>query len=281
MTAQTTTHKQPVFANESMGTNAPFFDGETLLFCHSTAPIETTVRATGNILNRMRRDRVLAERLRNLPLNQKVIYRAWKLAYCNWSDKITHPIVSGFAANIPERSPAFYREGERIHLSFISGMPSSVGFRYRLYTCSGPDLAHLDPPQPLALPLLFFGFVSPLHICWGAGNIVQLTDKTIGNSFRLETDFYRVASVTFLAEDPSKLLITGLINRAFEYQTILYDLETGNTCMVSVGGPVYKSSMYGKGLVFAQKQNEQFEERELYYGDYTLSPSTVQISRGE
>ena len=279
MNTETISSHEPVFANKKVATNMPFFDGTTLIFCQSAEASHVNIRTTGTIWKRIGRNKALAERLKNLPRSQKVTYRAWKLAYCNWQDKTVNAITTGLPANVSERSPVFYREGDTVHLSFISGVPTSGGFRYRLYTCSGPDLAHLDTPQPVSKPPLFFGFVGPHHICWGAGNIVQLAEKATGNTFRLKTGFYRVASVNFLAENPAKLLITGLIDKEFRCQTVLYDLATGNVSQVSVGGPVYKSSMHGSHLVFAQRQDEGFEERELYHGECVLSPSTIQISK--
>ena len=281
MTTETITNVERLFKNDKVASNMPFFDGKTLLFCQSGDPVQTNVRTTGTIFKAIRRNKVLAEKLKNLPREQSVTYRAWKLAYCNLPDTTIYPINIGLPGNVAERSPSFYRENGLIHLSFISGGPTSAGFHYRLYTCSGPDFEHLSPPQSVDKPPLYFGFVSPLHICWGAGNTVQLTDKSTGKNFSLTTSFYRVASVSFLAEDPSLFLITGILNRDFECQSVLYDLKTGETSDVSAGGSVYKSSLHGRKLFFAQRSDEVFENRHLIQAEATLSPSTIQISKGE
>ncbi len=273
--------QQAVFSNSKVATNMPFFDGTTLAFCQSTAPVKVNIKATGTIFESMRRNKVLAEQLKNIPRSRQISYRAWKLAYCNWADKAVRPISTGLPAHVTERSPSFYREGDRVHFSFIAGAPISAGFYYQLYTCSGPDLDHLDTPQPLSKPPLFFGFVSPHHICWGAKNIVQLSEKATGKVFQLKTSFLRVASTTFVADDPSKLLVTGIIDKEYRSQAVLYDLATGSVRDVSVGGPVYKSSLHGNHLVFARKQKEGFENRDLYHGDCTFSPSAIQIFKGE
>ena len=272
-------HNHPlVFADSNVATHMPFFDGTTLVFCRSGSPVAKTLQNTGTIWKTIRRNKVLAERFKNFPRSQKIQYRAWKLAYCNWGDKVVHSIATGLRENAAERSPSFYREDGRIHLSFISGVPSEAGHSYRLYTCSGPDLGHLEPAKPFFNHRLFFGFVSPHHVCWGAHNILQLTERASGKTFRLKADFYRIASVTFLASDPAKLLITGLLDREHKYQTILYDLATGGTSDVSVGGPIYKSSLHGNHLIFVQKLSG-FENRELCHDDYMLSPSTTRISK--
>jgi len=273
--------QQAVFSNSKVATNMPFFDGNTLIFCRSSGMMHANVPTTGTIWKAMRGNKALAQHFKDLPRSSRVTYRPWKLAYCDWNDRTVRPIATGIPANIPERSPSFYYEGGRIHLSFIAGIPTSAGFRYRLYTCSGPDLEHLDKPRSLAKPPLFFGFVSPHHICWGAGNVVQLAEKANGRSFKLTTSFYRVAGVTFLAEEPTKLLITGILSRNHDPHTVLHDLSTGNTSDVSAGGPVYKSTLHGNHLIFAQKLSGDFEDRELRHGDCVLSPSTIQISKGE
>lgn len=278
MTTETTPDLQPVFPGGKTATHMPFFDGTTLVFCQSNETVAADVPAAGNIWKKIQDDKVLAERMKNLPRSHSVNYRPWKLAYCNWKDKIVHTIDTGFPANRIERSPAIYRENNRIHLSFISGMPTSGGFVYRLYTCSGNDLAHLDQPKPVSSQPVFFGFVSPHHICWGTMNAIRVFEKATGLTFRICTNFHRVSSVNFLANNPAKLLITGLLDREHHCQTIVYDLATDSASEVSVGGPVYKSSLHEKQLIFAQKRSG-FEDRELCCGDYALAPSTIRISK--
>jgi hypothetical protein len=271
-------HSYPlVFSGLKAATNMPYFDGKTLVFCQSVSPIEKTIKCTGSIWKTTRHNKVLAERFKNLPRTQEIQYRAWKLAYCNWEDKVIHPINTGLPENVAERSPSFYREGGKIHLSFISGIPSEAGHSYQLYTTSGPDLEHMAPATPLFRHRLFFGFVSQHHICWGVRNVLNLKEKATGKTFRLTVNVDRVACVSVLAKDPAKLLITGL-DKNLGYQTFLYDLATGNTSNVSVGGPVYKSSLDEARLVFVQKKTG-FENRELCYGDLTITPSTAEISK--
>ena len=270
-------HHPVVFPGNKAATNMPFFDGTTLAFGLSPTPVEKTIRSTGSIWKTMRHNRAMAERFKDIPRSYKILYQPWKLAYCNWEDKIIHPISTGLPNQIAERSPSFYREGDQVHLSFIAGVPSEQDISYRLYSSSGPDLGHMSPAKPLAAPRIFLGFASPTHIGWGAQNVLRLTEKSSGKIFKLKFDFFRLTSATFLADQPSRLLITGL-NKERDYHTILHDLADGSTSDVSVDGPVYKSSLYGDRLIFTQKR-DGFENRELCYGNYTLSPSTIQISR--
>jgi len=280
MTATATPTSQKVFPDHKLVTHMPFFDGTTLLFCQAGDPVEKTVMSQGSIWKTLRRNPALAAQMNIPPQSQQMRYRPWKLAFCNWRSKKIHSITTGLPGNGIECSPAFYWEADQVHLSFISGRPSSHGLAYRLYTSSGPDLEHLTPPKPLPNGPVFFGFVSPHHICWGAGNTLRLIEKGSGKTFRFKTDFVRVRRVTFLAADPAKLLITGYDNER-QHHTVLYDLATGNVFDVSSEGSVYKSSLHEGHLIYAMKPEGGFESRELYHADCTLSPSTIKISQGE
>jgi hypothetical protein len=281
MTTEITQIGAPVFTNDLIATNMPFFDGQTLVFCQSTGTINTEIRCTGTIWKSVRRNKALAEKFKDLPRSREIIYRPWKLAYCDWQDKAVHSIKTGLPENVIERSPSFYRQDGRIHLSFIAGLPTSAGFFYRLYSSSGPDLANMEAPKLVLKSPLFFGFVSPHHICWGSGNVIQVREKATEHTFKLKTSFFRVASVNFRADDPAKFVITGLVDREYNCKTIVYDLSTGSASDVSVGGPAYKATMYGDHLIFAQRQKGSFENRSLHHGDVALSPSSIEISKGE
>jgi hypothetical protein len=120
--------------------------------------------------------------------------------------------------------------------------------------------------------------VSPHHVCWGIRSTVNLTEKVSGNILRFKTNFVSIRRVTFLAENPAKLLITGL-DQARKYRTVLHDLSSGATSDVSAEGPVYKSTLSGERIVHTELRRDGFENRELCHGNYTLSPSTIKISQ--
>ena len=258
----------------------PFFDGTTLVFCQAGTPLEKTIVNKGTIWKNMRHNSVLAERFKNLPRSQKLHYRAWKLAYCNWNDKIIHPIETGLPEDGIECSPSFYQEGGQVYLSFIGGAPSDIGLNYRLYVSSGPDLEHLEPAKLLPNRPTFFGFVSPYHVCWGVGDTLALTEKGSENNLQFKSNFARILRVTFLSVDPAKLLITGVDKRR-QYRTVLHDLSTGNTSDVSAEGAVYKSSIHEDRVIFAKTIGSGIENRELYHGGYALLPSAIQLSAGK
>ncbi len=268
-----------VFPNIKGATNMPFFDGTTLTFCRSVGTAKVKIPTTGTIWKRARRNRILAQQIKQLPKEQEVIYRPWKLAYCNWNDKIVKPIVTGLPANRIEKSPVFYRERDQVHLSFISGIPTSAGFMYRLYTCSGPDLEHLSTPKPVAQEPLFFGFVSPHHLCTGTMRTIKLKERATGLSFKLRTSFYRVASVNFLADHPEQLVITGLIDKHFHSQSVIYDLGRSTVSLIATDASLYKATAFEDQVIFAQKQDSEFEERILCRSKYSLKPSEISISK--
>lgn len=279
METATTSHR-PLFTDCKMATHMPFFDGKTLVFCQAGPSMERTVVNKGTIWKAMRRDSSLAERFKDLPRSQQIKYRPWKLAFCNWEDKTIRSIATGLPENAIECSPAFYKEGNQVHLSFIGGLPSDTRMVYGLYTAFGPDLDHLGPAKSFSHKPLSYGFVSQHHSCWGSGNTFELTEKSSKKCFRFGAAFARILRVTFVADEPSKILITGCDQKR-QYKTIIHDLATGITSEVQVGGPVYKSSLYENRVVFARKIGNGFEDRELCYGGYDLLPSDTQFFKGE
>ena len=269
-----------VFPRGANATHMPFFDGSTLVFSQGASPIEREFTCQGSIWKNLRHNPALAERFRNLPRTQKIRYRAWKLAYCEMEDKIVRSIITGLPANGIECSPSFYKEKDRVHLSFIGGTDSKAGIGYKLYTSSGPNLGQLEPVKPLFDQAIFFGFVSPHHVCWGAGNKINLKEKASGNIIHFVTDFNRIVRTSFLAEEPAKLLITG-IGHERNYQTIIYNLSDGNISQVTIDDAVavYKSTLHQNRLIAARKVGEGFEDRELFESEYTLSPSAIKMSK--
>jgi hypothetical protein len=189
---------------------------------------------------------------------------------------VIYPIETGLPDNTVECSPSFYREGDKIYLSFVAATPSIKGLRYKLYLSSGPNFKKLHPAEQLSYRPLFFGFVSPSHTCWGTKSDLNVKEKASGNVFRIKTTFARIFRVTFLSELPSKLLITGRDDK-FCDRTVLYDLTTEQSFDITADGDVYKSTIYGELLIFAKKNGEDFENRKLLVGDYLLERSSIKV----
>jgi hypothetical protein len=278
MDTQTTPEVRSVFPEGGPSSHMPFFDGNTLVFSQSGSLREQAFQRGGSIWQTVSRNPALAERFEGLPKTQQITFRAWKLAYCDWNDKLIRPLITGLPEDGVECSPAFYKEDGKIYLSFVGGTHSKSGLTYKLYTASGVDLAHMEPAKPLPNLPVFFGFVSPHHVCWGIHNTLRITEKATGNTFTFETSFGRVVRASFLASDPSKLLITGL-NADRTHATVIYDLSTEGISDVSVCGDVYKSSIYEDQIIFARTTGQKFESRELCHGAYTLSPSAIKINK--
>ncbi|SDT89486.1 hypothetical protein SAMN05444156_0510 [Verrucomicrobium sp. GAS474] len=249
-----------------MATHMPFLDGETLVFCRADNFIEKTFGQGASFPKEA--DRV--------PTNRSFLYRPWKLAFCAWKNGHARSIQTGLPVAAIECSPAIYRENGKIFLSFISGTPSDGTLHYRLYTSSGPTLEELEPARPISNQTALYGFVSAVHICRGKGNELELLEKESGKILRVTTDFQGISRVTFLSEEPQKLLITG-VDKARNYRTALHDLTTQQTWDLCSEGNLYKSTVHGETVVFAHKLAGK-ENRELRHGQYTLSPSSLQIT---
>ena len=271
--------QQSVFPDFKMATHMPFFNGTTLAFCWAGEPVEKAFPNHGLIWKAVRRNPALAKQFQSVPKTQVIRYRAWKLAWCDWASKTIRPIDTGFSSETIECSPAFYWEGGQVHLSFVAGIPQAEGMSYRLYQASGPGLDRLGKVTPLPIPSTSVGFLSPQHLCRGEGTKLHLVEKASGVLSTLQTGFGRIARATFVADDPSKLLITGIIEGG-RHLTVLHELGSGATQVVMVDGDVYKSTLYRDQLVFTQKLEGFLESRELRTGNYTLASSPIVISKG-
>jgi hypothetical protein len=248
----------------------PFFDGETLLFCRGDEAVQREFRQGGSLWRRLPRDRRLREQWKDTPRTLSLSYRAWKLHFCTWADRRPQRLDTGLGPEAVECSPSMYREGDRIHVSFIGGLPTARRLAYRLYRMSGPALEELAPAQPVAPLETSIGFVSPHHLCWG-GRALLLQERESGRHYRLSVPVDHLYRATFRADDPSTLLLTGLQKNG-EPCTLLFNTTSRETFQVSSDVPVYKSTLWGDRLITAVKEADGFEDRRLVSGTYSLEP---------
>jgi hypothetical protein len=271
------THEE-VFPHASFKSHMPFFDGQTLLFCRADQAVEHRVANGGAIWRMMEDNPRLKEHFADLPRYSTIRYRAWKLAYADWSDRQPRPISTGLPTGAVECSPAFYREGKTCHVSFIGGLPAEQGLEYHLYQMSGPSLDRLGPAQCVLPAQARLGFVSPSHVCIGRPRQLILTDRANNRHLLVDYPLSRVYRVTFCADRVESLLITG-IDRHNAETTLLYRLDTNATLEVRAPDRVYKSTLCGGRIVFARRDAGDFEDRRLWHGQFSLTPSTVRILR--
>lgn len=262
-----------VFAQSGDRTHMPFFDGETLLFCSAGKPVQQTVASRGSIWDTLRRRPELHAALSPLPRGRSIQYRPWKLAYASWGDRHAKRIHTGLPPQAIECSPAFYRRPGLVHVSFIGGLPTPSGIVYHLYEMSGPSLERLGSAAKAHLHPAQLGFVSPKFVCFGAGKRLKLVERSTNRRYLVSVPLAAVYRATFRADQPDSLLVTGASAEGLEL-TLLHRIDLGQTMEVRAAGPVYKSSIVGRKIVYASGSKE---DRDLWHDDYQLVPSLLQM----
>jgi hypothetical protein len=221
----------------------------------------------------------MAERFKDLPRSRTISYQPWKLFHCSWSDRQQpQQIATGLAAGAVECSPAFYRDADGLHISFIGGVPTQQCFDYKLYPMSGAAWDSLSAAEPFDNRETWAGFLSQRYVCFSSSNRLELTRRDTNEQFLLECPLSRILRVTYRADDLDSLLITGVATDENE-QTLLYKIDTTETFEVRTPDSVYKSSINGDQIVFAQQGDDDFEDRQLQHGSYTLEAVTNGVTR--
>jgi len=272
---------EPVFPHATFKSHMPFFDGRTLVFCRANAPRERTVAHGGAIWQIMDERPHLRAHFAQLPRSSVVRYQPWELAYVDWTNRQhARRIETGLPEGTVHCCPAFYRQGSDIQMSFVAGVPAESGLLYHLYHMSGPSWEHLGAPRRVCERPVRFGFISPHHVCVGGKRQVLLTNRTTGQGLTLSYSLKRIYRVSFRADQSASLLVTGMDERDVEL-TLLHRLDSDEVWEVQGASHVYKSTVYGDRLVFAQRGDSGFEDRHLRHGPYTLRPSKILVSRSD
>jgi hypothetical protein len=256
----------------------PFFDGQTLLFCQAGSPIEYQTPREGGIWRILTQKPELRAHFAQLPRHSTLRYRPWKLAWCPWQDRRPRPLFTGLPADAVECSPAFYREGDVYHVSFLGGVPGPQGLTYFLYQMSGNSLDQLSRPDRVSEQPTRLGFVSARHICTESLDGVRVTERARGLTFQLILPWNHLYRATFASDAPQQLLLSGQDEQGV-FRTLQYDCDTGATHEVQAAGPLYKASLCGGEVVFAYRGEGDFEDRHLRRGSASLVSWEGQIRR--
>jgi hypothetical protein len=259
----------PVFPNIQMRTHMPFFDGRTMMFCGSEAPVSIQVANHGALLKRLTRDPGLAQRMSGLSAVSHVSYRQWKLYYAAWDDRRPHRVSTGLPASAIECSPAFYHEGGRAHVSFIGGIPGDRGIVYHLYGMEGASFDHLSPAAPIIHQATPVGFAARGYLCYMQAGTLQVVDAG-GARRQITVPLAPVRRATFRADAPQTILITGTAADGSR-KTLMFDLESNKMQEVRSNVPVYKSSIAGQQMVVSRASGDGIEPYELVVTGYTLT----------
>ena len=270
--------QERVFPGVGFRSHMPFFDGQMLVFCRSDEPVRREFECGGEIWERMRTNRALAEHFRGLARTRWLEYRAWKLYFTSWGKREPQRLATGLAEEAVECSPAVFRRGDKLHVSFIGGIPGKGQIRYRLYQMAGPSWKQLSEAKPVLSRATRVGCVGPDYIVCGRGRELLVLNRDQTPRWILECPLERVLRVSFRAKQEQHLLITGL-DKDGRYPTLLYRLGSGVTEEIRSEEGVYKASVFGEQMVSARRSEEGFEERELWHGGFQVVAGEKPIRR--
>ena len=169
-----------------------------------------------------------------------------------------------------ECSPAFYisADGEIVFSAIVN---------YTLIRYRGRSLDTITRDKPLPEYADLAGVVSPTHIVRADFKTIDICDHQLNLLKRVDILAGRpvgpnITRVTFLAEDPDKIIITAIKNLA--PVSILYSISTGRRWeILAAGKPIYKCAFYKGELIYAERSGLALEDRRLVRTkNYTLEP---------
>jgi len=186
--------------------------------------------------------------------------RIWKLHFQRDGEN-PRRLETGLGDEVVECSPAAWVDETGWHVTFIAGGATENPV-FRLHRMDGPTLHQLGRPTMAHAPTRAgFAYNKRLvhaepedfiHVIEPAGDrVIELRGSLI----------YRV---TYKAEDPDILLISGLVKTQAEVFTIEHDLRTGEQELIECDGrPAYKCTILGDEVLYAERFGEGFEDRRI------------------
>ena len=175
------------------------------------------------------------------------------------------PIETGLEPNEVECSPCLSLGEREAHLSFIGTIGHGTGpLRHRLYRMSGPDLDSLRPAELVSDEHCYCGFWRPdLTVTGDGAGVIRLLFAD-GEVREVDTGFARIARVSYRADFPHHLLVTGgdslgpdarmsQIGRGG--RTLVYDVKDEKVVgeITVDGGPTYKPGLYGALMLLPEE----------------------------
>lgn len=272
-TAGTANSMRSVFAGSDAFSHMPFLvDADTLVFCQAGPPVERRF-ATGPTRWRpsLRQDGPLAAGTDN-----SARYRLWKLFVKAGASGTPMRLETGLPDDAVECCPTVFRKNNQLRVCFVAGLPSASCLAYHLYAMEGDSLTKLAPAQPVWRSAMRVGCAGPDYFCIAEADGFTVAESQSATT-RYRCSLGRLARISFMAENPGNLLLTG-IDTPTGAKTLVYGLRTGVVHEIQAGVPVYKSSIFGKQLVMAQSTGPGIEPYRLVTGPYTLVASAETVS---
>lgn len=183
----------------------------------------------------------------------------WKL-WVAVGDRPPRRLETGLPDELTECSPTAWHDDTGWHVTFIAGGAKDNPLYY-LYRMDGPDLDQLS--QPVAIHPTRAGFVYGDRLVHAdPENLIHVRQPS--GDFDIELPGAFIYRVSYRADAPDRLLISGQWQTERDVFSLEYDLTTGEQHLLECDGrPAYKCTMLGDQVLYAHRIGEHFEHRRI------------------
>jgi hypothetical protein len=185
--------------------------------------------------------------------------RRWKLWVVMEGD-VPRRLETGLSNDLAECGPTAWHDATGWHVTFIAGgAPDSP--LYHLYRMDGSTLDALS--QPVAIHATRAGFVFGDRLVHAdPENLIHVRQPS--GDFDIELPGALIYRVSYRANAPDKLLISGQWQTETDVFAIEYDLASGEQHLLESDGlPAYKCTILDDHVLYAQRIGEHFENRRI------------------
>jgi hypothetical protein len=185
--------------------------------------------------------------------------RRWKL-WVALEDDQPRRLETGLSDDLMECAPTAWFDATGWHVTFIAGGAKDNPL-YHLYRMDGPALDRLS--EPMSLQATRAGFVFGDRLAHAdPENLIHVRQPS--GDFDIELPGAFIYRVSYRADAPDRLLISGQWQTETDVIAIEYDVATGEQHLLEFDGlPAYKCTILGDQVLYAQRIGEHFENRRI------------------
>ena len=188
-------------------------------------------------------------------------------------------LFTGLPSDVIECSPVLARFPGGFALTFIG---QRDGY-YRFYRMEGTGLTRLSPARPVDILGRSGAHAGTTSSAFEAVDRPEVGGIEVSAFHQSATvipyerfGLEEVARIAFEFAKPWRMLVSGRMGE--ERHTVVHDFKTGETFRIRLadGCGVYKASIDGERMAYAERLSENFEAREIRFafaeGSWTLEP---------
>ena len=185
--------------------------------------------------------------------------RRWKLWIAAENDE-PRRLETSLSEELAECSPAAWHDNAGWHVTFIAGGAPDNPL-YHLYRMDGPALDRLS--KPVAVHPTRAGFIRVDRLVYASvENLIHVRQPS--GDFDIELPGAFIYRMSYRADEPDKLLISGQWQTEDDVFTLEYDVATGEQYLLECDGlPAYKCTILGAQVLYAHRIGDHFENRQI------------------